>query len=55
MNRNAPEPRDYFAHNAPALKPSDVVDCEALFAGDIEHVTLWTGENGIPHHSNTRG
>jgi hypothetical protein len=55
MNRNAPEPRDYFAHNAPAPKSADTVEWEASYAGDIEHVTLWTGDNGVPHHSNTRG
>lgn len=42
----------YFQHNTPTPKPESV-PWEPT--GDVEHVVMWTDENGIAHHSNERG
>jgi hypothetical protein len=54
MNRNKPEPRDYFTHNAPLrAHPRDVIEWQPT--GEVEHVEMWTDERGLDCHASTWG
>jgi hypothetical protein len=41
--------RSYFEHNAPVKPLPDVVEWKET--GDVEHVEMWTDDNGLACHT----